>query len=99
MEIDVTKLTQGQLIRLCDDLGMSKEEIAHWVTVRESLLVAKDTVSSIEKTLNDPVVKRANAIIQEDRQRKQKRERLVGYVLGASFWGFMFWLIFMRPFT
>lgn len=95
MEVDVTKLTQGQLIRLCDDLGLSKEEIAHWVTARESLLVAKDTLSSVEKTLNDPVVKRANEIIQEDAQRKRKREHLIGYALGASFWGFMFWLIFM----
>lgn len=97
--MDVTKLTQGPLIRLCDDFGMSKEEIAHWVTVRESRLVAKDTVSSIEKTLNDPLVKRANVIIQENIQKKQKRERLIGYALGVSFWGFMFWLIFMQRFT
>lgn len=96
MKVDVTKLTQGQLIRLCDDLGMSKDEIAYWVTERQTLLTAKETLSSIEKTLNDPVVLKAQRIAQEAMRRKQLIKSLLGTASGIAFWGFLFWLVVNR---
>ena len=96
MNIDVTKLTQGQLIRLCDDLGMSKDEISYWVTERQTLLTAKETLSSIEQTLNDPIVLKAQRIAHEEMRRKQRIKSLLGTVSGIAFWGFLFWLVVNR---
>jgi hypothetical protein len=74
---------------------MSRDEIEFWVTERRKLLAAKDTLSSIERTLNDPVVQKAQRIAQEAMLRKERRERLLRYALGAGFCAFVFWLVFV----